>query len=765
MARKGKGASGRGAGGTGDGGIQELNFEGVEQQPLRAFTEKAYLDYSMYVILDRALPAISDGLKPVQRRIIYAMSELGLSAVSKHKKSARTVGDVIGKFHPHGDSACYEAMVHMAQPFTYRYPVVDGQGNWGSQDDPKSFAAMRYTEAKLTRYSEVLLRELGDGTVDWQPNFDGTMEEPVILPARLPNLLLNGTTGIAVGMATDVPPHNLREVAAACIHLLEDPEASTRALMKHVKGPDLPTGAEIVSPRADLIDFYEKGTGSYKARAVYEIEDGNVIVTRLPHQVSGTRVQEQIAQQMREKKLPMLEDLRDESDHEHPTRLVLVPRSNRVDLEQLMAHLFATTDLERNYRVNLNVIGLDGRPKVVGLKAMLAEWLVFRIATVTRRLEHRLDKVAKRLHILEGLLAVYLNLDEVIRIIRREDEPKPVLMKRFKLSEEQTEAILETKLRHLARLEEMKIRDEQKKLDEERAELEGILQSKAKLKRLVASELVSDAEKYGDERRSKIIEREAAQAIDETDLIPNEPVTVVLSTGGWVRAAKGHELDPATLSYKTGDAFQSAARGKSLQQAIFLDSTGRSYCLPAHSLPSARGQGEPLSGRLNPPDGAKFAGVLMGDPEDLWLIASDAGYGFTVRLKELITDRRAGKTVLNVPENALVLPPALVSGPDALVLVVGTEGKLLAFKAAEVPEMPRGKGNKLYDIPTKKAAAREEVVTGITAVAPGGALAVICGERRMTIAWEDLKRYRGERGQRGAVLPQGWRKVDRLEPA
>jgi topoisomerase-4 subunit A len=591
------------------------------------------------------------------------------------------------------------------------------------------------------------------------------MEEPVILPARLPNLLLNGTTGIAVGMATDIPPHNLREVAAACIHLLEEPEASTRALMKHVKGPDLPTGAEIVSPRMDLVDFYEKGIGSYKARAVYEVEDGNVIVTRLPHQVSGSRVQEQIAQQMREKKLPMLEDLRDESDHEHPTRLVLVPRSNRVDLEQLMAHLFATTDLERNYRVNLNVIGLDGRPKVVGLKAMLAEWLEFRIATVTRRLEQRLAKVGKRLHILDGLLAIYLNLDEVIRIIRREDEPKPVLMKRFKLSEEQTEAILETKLRHLARLEEMKIRDEQKKLADEAAELEAILKSKAKLERLVAAELRDDAAKYGDERRSKIIERDAAQAIDEAELIPNEPVTVVLSTGGWVRAAKGHELDPATLSYKTGDAFQHAARGKSLQPAIFLDSTGRSYCLPAHSLPSARGQGEPLSGRLNPPDGAKFAGVVMGEPEDLWLLASDAGYGFTVRLKELITDRRAGKAVLAVPPGARVLPPAFVSGPDALVLVVGSEGKLLAFEAGEVPEMPRGKGNKLYDLPRSKAGTLAEVVTGISAVAPGGALVVICGERRMTIPWQDLRRYRGERGQRGAVLPQGWRKVDRLEAA
>jgi topoisomerase-4 subunit A len=742
----------------------ELNFEGIEKQALKVFTEKAYLDYSMYVILDRALPALGDGLKPVQRRIVYAMSELGLSAVSKHKKSARTVGDVIGKFHPHGDSACYEAMVLMAQPFSYRYPIVDGQGNWGSPDDPKSFAAMRYTEAKLTRYAEVLLSELEHGTVDWVPNFDGTLEEPALLPARLPNVLLNGTQGIAVGMATDIPPHNLREVADACLHLLEEPEATTRALMKHVKGPDLPTGAEIVSPRSDLVELYDKGVGSFKARATYVEEDGNVVITSLPHQVSGARVQEQIAEQMRQKKLPMLEDLRDESDHENPVRLVLVPRSNRVDTEQLLAHLFATTDLERNYRVNLNVIGRDGRPKVMPLREMLGEWLEFRTETVTRRLRHRLEKVTRRLHILDGLLVVYLNLDEVIRIIRREDEPKPVLMKRFKLSEEQTEAILETKLRLLAKLEEMKIREEQKALTGEREELEAILKSKARLKKLVGEEIRADAEKYGDARRSKIIEREAAQAIDETSLIANEPATVVLSTGGWVRAAKGHEIDPRTLSYKTGDAYQAAARGRNLQQAVFLDSTGRTYALPAHTLPSARGQGEPLSGRLNPPDGAKFAGVMMGEPEDLWLLASDAGYGFVVRLKELITDRRAGKTVLNVPENSLALPPAFVPSADSLVCVAGSEGKMLAFPASEVPEMPRGKGNKLYDIPGKKAASREEIVKGIAVVPPEGKLAVWSGDRRMTIDWGDLKQYKGARAQRGAVLPRGWRTVDRLEP-
>jgi len=743
---------------------QELNFEGVERQPLRTFTEKAYLDYSMYVILDRALPALGDGLKPVQRRIVYAMSELGLAAGNKHKKSARTVGDVIGKFHPHGDSACYEAMVLMAQPFAYRYPIVDGQGNWGSQDDPKSFAAMRYTESKLTRYAEVLLGELGSGTVDWSPNFDGTLEEPVFLPARLPNLLLNGTTGIAVGMATDIPPHNLREVANACVHLLEEPEATTAQLMKFIRGPDLPTGAEIISPRADLKAFYETGLGSFKARATYVIEDGNVVVNAFPWQVSPTKVIEQIAEQMRAKKLPMIEDLRDESDHENATRLVIVPRSNRIDLDEVMKHLFATTDLERNYRVNLNIIGLDGRPRVMGLRDVLSAWLQFRIATVTRRLQYRLDKVSRRLHILEGLLIAFLNLDEVIRIIRREDEPKPVLIKRFKLSEEQAEEILNTRLRHLAKLEEMKIRDEQKSLAEERAAIEALLASKAKLRKLVASEIRADAEKHGDERRTKIVEREAAQAIDETTLIANEPVTVVLSTGGFVRSAKGHEIDPLTLSYKTGDAFLAAARGRSLQNAVFIDSTGRTYTLPAHSMPSARGQGEPLSGRLNPPDGARFAGVMLGEAEDLWLLASDAGYGFTARFKDLVTDRRAGKTVLNVPEAAQVLPPALVPGPDALLAAVSNEGKLLVFPVADVPEMPRGKGNKLYDISSKKLADREEFVAGITVVPKGGALLLWTGDQHKTLEWAELKEYRGQRAQRGSVLRRGWpRRIDRLE--
>ena len=751
---------------------QELNFEGVEQRPLGVFTEKAYLDYSMYVILDRALPALGDGLKPVQRRITYAMSELGLSAASKHKKSARTVGDVIGKFHPHGDSACYEAMVHMAQDFSYRYPIVDGQGNWGSTDDPKSFAAMRYTEARLTRYADLLLGELEHGTVDWAPNFDGTMDEPLMLPARLPNLLLNGASGIAVGMATDIPPHNLREIAAACIHLLDDPEATTRALLKHVKGPDLPTGGEIVSPRADLIAFYDTGVGSFKARATWEIEadTSHIIITQLPFQVSGSRIQEQVAQQIRDKKLPMVDDVRDESDHENPTRIVIEPRSNRVDVVQLMAHLFATTDLERSYRVNLNVIGIDGRPRVMGLKALLAEWLEFRQKTVRRRLQHRLDKVARRLHLLDGLLIAYLNLDEVIRIIRREDEPKPVLIKRFKLSEEQAEAILETKLRHLARLEEMKIREEQKALADERQKLEAILASKTKLRALVREEIEADAAEFGDERRTRIVERAAAQAIEETELLANEPVTVVLSTGGFVRSAKGHDIDPRTLSYKSGDAFQAAARGRSTQLAVFIDSTGRVYSLPAHALPSARGQGEPLSGRLDPPDGARFAGVLIGEPEDLWLLATDAGYGFTVRLKEMHSRNRAGKALLKVGDAALVLPPAPVPLSEgqglaaARVALVNSEGRLLLFAASEVPELPRGKGNKLFNSASKKAQSREELLVAMTVLAPAQSLAVFSGERQMTLTPNDLKDYLGARAQRGAMLPRGWRTVERIAP-
>jgi topoisomerase-4 subunit A len=653
-------------------------------------------------------------------------------------------------------------MVLMAQPFSYRYPLVDGQGNFGHPDDPKSFAAMRYTESKLTRYAEVLLSELSDGTVDWQPNFDGTMEEPAFLPARLPNVLLNGTQGIAVGMSTDIPPHNLREVAQACIHLLDEPDAQTRTLMKYVKGPDLPTGGEIITPRSDLLQLYNTGNGTFKARAVYKEEDDVIVISELPYQVSGSKVIEQIAAQMREKKLPMVEDIRDESDHEERIRIVIEPKK-RADVGQLMAHLFATTDLERNYRVNLNVITLEGKPRVMGLRDLLNEWLTFRTQTVTRRLQYRLDKVDKRLHILDGLLAAYLNLDEVIRIIRREDEPKPVLMKRFKLSDIQAEAILETKLRHLAKLEEMKIRDEQKKLAEEKEDLESTLKSKAKLKKLIASEIEADAGKYGDDRRTKIVEREAAVAIDESQLIANEPATIVLSKGGFVRSAKGHEIDARTLQYKSGDEYQHSAKGRSVQQAVFLDSTGRAYSLVAHSLPSARGLGEPMSSRVDPPDGARWRGVMIGEPDDLWLVASDAGYGFTVRLKEAYASKKAGKTLLNIPEGALVLPPSPVPGDDALVAVTSEGGKLLVFPVKDVPELARGKGNKLFDIPSKKFAAREDFLTGMAVVPKDKSLIVRSGDRKMTIEWKDLKDYRGQRAQRGSVLPRGWRSVDALE--
>ena len=741
-----------------------LDFEGVERQPLRSFTERAYLEYSMYVILDRALPHVGDGLKPVQRRIIYAMSELGLAATAKHKKSARTVGDVIGKFHPHGDSACYEAMVLMAQPFSYRYPIVDGQGNFGSPDDPKSFAAMRYTESKLTRYAEVLLSELGQGTVDWQPNFDGSLDEPALLPARLPNLLLNGATGIAVGMATDIPPHNLKEVAAACVRLLDEPNATLSQLCEHVHGPDFPTGAEIITPRAELLAIYESGNGTFRARARYEMDDGEIVITELPYQVSGSKVLEQIATQMRAKKLPMIEDLRDESDHEHPTRLVITPRSNRVDVEQVMAHLFATTDLERTYRVNLNVIARDGRPRVMGLKALLVEWLSFRVDTVTRRLQFRLEKVNARLHILDGLLVAYLNLDEVIRIVRTEDDPKAVLMARFQLSELQAEAILETKLRHLARLEEMKIRGEQGELAKERDQLEKLLGSKAKLKKLVRDEIVADAEKYGDARRTRLVERAAAQAIDETELVASEPVTVVLSKSGWVRQAKGHEIDPRSLSYKTGDAYRACARGRSTQLAVFVDSTGRAYSLLAHALPSARGQGEPLSGRLDPPDGATFAGVLIGDPEDRCVLASSAGYGFIAKLGDLHSRNRAGKSVLNVPDEAVAIGPVpYAAGDGVLLAALNSEGRLLVFPATDLPELPRGKGNKIFGISTRKSLVEPESLLAIATVGPGQSLRLLMGERHMGLTYKELGDYRGERGQRGAVLPRGWRKVEGLE--
>ena len=740
-----------------------LNLEGVEQQALKDYTEKAYLDYSMYVILDRALPQIGDGLKPVQRRIIYAMSELGLSAGQKPKKSARTVGDVIGKFHPHGDSACYEAMVLMAQDFSYRYPVVDGQGNWGSTDDPKSFAAMRYTESRLRPYAKSLLQELAHGTVDWVPNFDGTMNEPVVLPARLPNILLNGTTGIAVGLSTDVPPHNLREVASALIRLIDDPKVTVAGLMKHIKGPDYPTGGELVSPREDIKQIYKTGSGTLRLRASYKIEDGDIIITELPHQISGGKVLEQIAMQMRNKKLPQVEDLRDESDHVDPTRLVISPKSNRVDKDELLSHLFSTTSLERTVRVNMNIIDLEGRPRAFDLLSMLTEWLKFRTDTVKRRLKHRLQIVVDRLHILDGLLVAYLSIDAVIKIIREEDEPKPVLMKRFKLSDIQTEAILNLRLRNLAKLEEMKIKGEQGELNEERDGLEKTLKSSARLKTLIKSEILEDAEAYGDDRRTLIVEREAAQALDETQLVSSEPVTVILSQRGFARAAKGHEVDVLALSYKSGDGYLATAKGRSNQLAMFIDSTGRVYSVMAGTLPSARGQGEPLSSRFKPPDGAEFCGAMIGDNEQRYVLASDAGYGFIATLEDLVTRNKAGKAVLRVPAGGRAVVPAPVpAGSECLIAAVSSIGRLLMFEMEELPELAKGKGNKLLNIPTRKYNSGEEKLVAAAVVPEDGNLQVYCGERMMTIRWDDSDSYYGERALRGGLLPRGWRNVDRL---
>jgi len=740
------------------------SFHGFEQIPLHEYAERAYLDYSMYVVLDRALPFLGDGLKPVQRRIVYAMSELGLASTAKPKKSARTVGDVIGKFHPHGDSACYEALVLMAQPFSYRYPLIDGQGNFGSSDDPKSFAAMRYTESKLTPIAEVLLGELGHGTVDWSDNFDGTLQEPSWLPARLPHLLLNGTTGIAVGMATDVPPHNLNEVVSACIRLLDDPEASTRELCEHLRGPDYPTAAEIITPAAELLKLYESGGGSVRARATYLREGSNIVVNHLPYQVSPSKVIEQIAQQMRAKKLPWLEDLRDESDHANPTRIVLVPRSNRVDVEGLMGHLFATTDLERSYRVNFNIIGLDGKPQVKPLKALLTEWLSFRIDTVRRRLNHRLERVERRLHLLEGLLVAFLNLDEVIRIIRTEDEPKAVLMQRFVLSEAQADYILETKLRQLARLEEMKIRGEQAELDKEREQLIGVLASPAKLKRRVKDELLADAKKFGDARRSPLVERGAAQAMAENELLPSEPITIVLSNKGWIRAAKGHEVDPAALTYREGDSLCHAARGRSTQQAVFLDSEGRAYSTPAHTLPSARGAGEPLTGRFSPAAGARFVASVIGDNDTRFVVASSYGYGFVTRFENFVGRHKAGKALLNLSVGAEVLPPVQVNDLASDMLVsITSSGQLLAFPVSELPELDRGKGNKLIQIAPAKLKSGDERLVLIACVRASGELTLHCGQRKLGITWRDLQAYAGNRAGRGNPLPRGFQRVDRVE--
>ncbi|MEZ9701900.1 DNA topoisomerase IV subunit A [Vibrio sp. 10N.261.46.E12] len=742
----------------------EITYDGVEQLPMRKFTEDAYLNYSMYVIMDRALPYIGDGLKPVQRRIIYAMSELGLSAASKYKKSARTVGDVLGKYHPHGDSACYEAMVLMAQPFSYRYPLVDGQGNWGAPDDPKSFAAMRYTEAKLSKFAEVLLGELGQGTVDWQPNFDGTMKEPQMLPARLPHILLNGITGIAVGMATDIPPHNVREVAKAAIQLIDAPKSELSDVMGFIQGPDYPTEAEIISPKSDIEKIYRTGRGSIKMRAVWHKEGSDIVITALPHQVSGAKLLEQIANQMRAKKLPMVDDLRDESDHENPTRIVVVPRSNRIDCDQLMSHLFASTDLEKNFRVNLNMIGLDNRPQVKGLVQILKEWIEFRRTTVRRRLQYRLDKVLARLHILEGLLAAYLNIDEVIEIIRTEDEPAPVLMSRFNISEIQANAILDIKLRNLAKLEEFKIRAEQEELEAEREKLEKLLGSERRLNTLIKKEIQADADKYGDDRRSPLIERAEAKALTERDLVPSEPITVVLSEKGWIRHAKGHDVDAEGLNYKSGDKFLASAKGKSNQQAVFLGSDGRSYSLESHSLPSARSQGEPITGRLNVSPGTSIRQVVMGENEQLWLVGSDAGYGFVCKGSDLLSKNKSGKALVNLPQASEVMMPSPIADLDSnQILAITNQGRMLLFPIKDLPQLSKGKGNKIINIPSAKAKEREEFVSHLMAIPENATLTIYAGKRKLGLKPADLENFRGERGRRGGLLPRGLQRVTRID--
>jgi len=735
--------------------MTNINYEGIEQMPLRAFTERAYLNYSMYVIMDRALPFIGDGLKPVQRRIVYAMSELGLNATAKYKKSARTVGDVLGKFHPHGDSACYEAMVLMAQPFSYRYPLVDGQGNWGAPDDPKSFAAMRYTESRLSKISETLLSELGQGTVDYQPNFDGTLAEPQYLPARLPHILLNGTTGIAVGMATDIPPHNINEIADAAVMLLDNPKAGLDDVLEIVQGPDFPTEAEIISPKSEIRKIYEQGRGSIKMRATWKKEDGEIIISALPHQSSPSKVIAQIAEQMTAKKLPMLEDIRDEADHENPIRIVLVPRSNRVDTDALMAHLFATTDLEKSYRVNMNMIGLDHKPAVKGLLEILNEWLTFRRITVTRRLQYRLDKVLSRLHILEGLMIAFLNIDEVIDIIRHEDDPKAELMARFNLSDEQADAILNLRLRHLAKLEENQLKAEQDELEKERLNLEAILGSERRLNTLIKKEIQEDAKKYASPRMSQLVEREEAKMISESDMTPAEPVTVILSEMGWVRCAKGHDIDPKSLSYKAGDNYRAHACGKSNQAVVFIDSTGRSYALDPLSLPSARSQGEPLTGKLNLPAGATIEYVVMASEQQELLMASDAGYGFICKFEDLIARNKAGKALISLPENAKVMEPKTLTNATALVVAMTSAGRMLIFPAKDLPALSKGKGNKIVTIHAANAKERSELLVRLLLISDQASLEFHSGKRKIVLKPEDLQKFRAERGRKGSTLPRG----------
>ena len=741
-----------------------ISEDGVEQIALKTYTQQAYLNYSMYVINDRALPNLGDGLKPVQRRIVYAMSELGLKQTAKFKKSARTIGDVIGKFHPHGDAACYEAMVLMAQSFTYRYPIVDGQGNWGSQDDPKSFAAMRYTESRLQKYADVLLSELGQGTVDWRSNFDGTLEEPEILPSRLPNVLLNGGSGIAVGMTTDIPPHNLREVAEACVHLLKNPKASISEICKIIKGPDFPTEAELITSKEEIFEIYKTGKGTLKSRAKYVKENGELVINSLPFQVSGAKILEQIATQMQKKKLPMVVDIRDESDHENPTRIVIVPKSNRIDLEAVMSHLFSTTDLEKNHRVNFNMIGINKRPQVKDIVTLLKEWLQFRTKTVERRLQYRLDKILDRLHILDGLLIAYLNIDEVIKIIRKEDKPKPALVKKFKITDIQAEAILNLRLRQLAKLEEIGIKGEQKKLGAERKTLEQLLKSPARLKTFIKNEIEADAEEFGDERRTLLVKREESKAFSETELMSTEPITIILSDRGWARSAKGHDVDAGSLQYKSGDSFKLAAKGKSNQLAIFMDSTGRAYSLPSHSLPSARGLGEPVSGRVSPPSGATIEGVVIGDDDCDVLLASDAGYGFVGKIKDLISNQKSGKAILRCPKGSKVLPTLMLDDYESqLIVSVTNEGRMLMFPIAELPKLAKGKGNKIINIPTARVLERVEFVAAIAVLSLNDTITVHAGRRHHNLKPSDLQHYRGERGRRGNKLPRGFRNVDRIE--
>ena len=735
--------------------MTNLAHQATENRSVAEFTEQAYLNYAMYVIMDRALPHISDGLKPVQRRIVYAMSELGLKHSGKPKKSARTVGDVLGKYHPHGDSACYEAMVLMAQPFSYRYPFIEGQGNWGSPDDPKSFAAMRYTEAKLSQYSEVLLSELGQGTCDWQDNFDGSMKEPVTLPARIPNILLNGTTGIAVGMATDIPPHNLREVVKGTIALIRNPNLGDEKVAEYIPAPDLPTRAEIITPSEELLKIQSTGRGSYRMRSVYRIEKNEIVITDLPYQVSGSKVISQIADQMQAKKLPLVSDVRDESDHQNPTRLVIVLRSNRIDAEAVMSHLFATTDLESSYRVNMNMIGADGRPQVKSIRRILLEWIEIRKETVTRRLQYHLNKIEKRLHILGGLIIAYLNIDEVIRIIREEEQPKAELMSRFNIDDIQAEAILELKLRHLARLEEMEMRREQEELEAKAALIREQLANPESLKALIINELKDDAKKYGDDRRSPIVHRAEATAMSEQDFMPADPVTVVLSEAGWIRSAKGHEVDAENLNFRAGDQYLSHAQGKSNQRVYVLDESGRSYALAINSLPSARGLGEPLSSKLSPASGIGFKQVFIADDEAEVIALSSKGYGFKTQAKQLDTNAKAGKAFLTLPEKATVMPLTSVDQATHLALLTST-GRLLILELSELPVLNKGKGNKLIQLEEK------DQIVFMTRLTLDEILQVVAGQQQLKLKGDDLQKYIGKRASKGQLLPRGYQKANKL---